>query len=72
MSNPIIKQIVDRCYVADSNRKVIRYLVSRLRRGYRTFRTLSRPQRRELMAQAIAVHQKNRRLYIKVMRGSFE
>ena len=67
--NPVITAIVGRCHVSLSNRAVIRYLISRLRRRYDTWRQMSRPIRREFMKQAINAHQKNRALYDFVMRG---
>ena len=69
MPHPIIRQIVNRCHVGDSNRTVIRYVVSRLRHGYATFHALSREQRHILMRDAIEVHEANRQLYFRVMRG---
>ena len=71
MSHPIIRQIVGRCHVNDSNRKVIRYVISRLRTGYATFRAMSEKQRRLLMCEVIAEHQKNQALYSGVMRGRY-
>jgi hypothetical protein len=69
MPLPIIRQIVNRRYAGDSNRTIIRYVVSRLRDGYATFHALSREQRRSLMRDAIKVHEANRQLYPRVMRG---
>jgi hypothetical protein len=70
MPHPMIRQIVNRCHVSDSNRTVIRYIISRLRDGYTTFRAMPRRQRRLLMRDAIAVHKANRALYTRVMRGN--
>jgi len=71
MSNPIVRQIVSRCHVFESNRAVIRYLVSRLRNGYAGFREIPRNRRHALMRDAIKVHGSNRALYERVMRGRF-
>ena len=69
MSHPMIRQIVNRCHVSDSNRKVIRYVISRLKAGFRTYRKMSRSQRHTLMRQVIEVHERNRELYRRVMSG---
>jgi hypothetical protein len=69
MPHPIVRQIVNRCHVGESNRTVIRYVVSRLRHGYRTFHAMSREQRHLLMRDAIEVHRTNRDLYIRVTQG---
>lgn len=65
----IVRQIVNRCHVGESNRYVIRYVVSRLRNKYQTFAALPKEQRRSLMLQAIKAHGENRGLYRDVMRG---
>lgn len=64
----MIHQIVDRCHVDDSNRKVIRYVISRLRKGYDTYHAMPKAQRRELMTLVIEAHRENRELYRAVMR----
>ena len=63
----IVRQIVGRCYVGDSNRRVIRYTVSRLKHKYQTFKAMPREQRRDLMRQVIQAHRENRGLYRRVM-----
>ena len=68
-TDPIIRQIVGRCHVADSNLRVIRYVVSRLRDGKRTFLAMSREKKRALLGQTIACHAENRELYGWVMSG---
>ena len=69
MNDPILRQIVDRCHVGQSNRAVIRYVVSRLKKGYATWMILSRSVRRGIMRDAIAMHAENRILYRSVMGG---
>lgn len=65
----MISMIVGRCHVGDSNRKVIRYLKSRMKRG--AWRKLSRDERKQIMREAIRCHAENRELYHAVMTGRF-
>ena len=65
----IISQIVGRCHVSESNLTVVRYVISKLRHGKKTFRSLSRKDRREMIAECIRHHQANRKLYAQVMGG---
>ena len=66
--HPIVKQIIDRdCHVGLPNREVIRHVISRLKDGYVTFRSMSRSDRRLLMQQCVEQHRENRELYIAVM-----
>ena len=70
--HPIIRQIIDRdCHVVESNRHVIRHVVSKLTNRWRTYSALSRDDRREFMRQCIEVHRENQELYRDVVRGSF-
>lgn len=69
LSRQIIATIVGRCHVARSNREVIAYMISRMRRGYKTWRALPRETRRNAMRAAIAIHAENRLLYRTVMGG---
>jgi cytochrome c-type biogenesis protein CcmH/NrfF len=64
---PIVSQIVDRCYVGQSNRQVIRYFISRLKHGYRTWAKMPRNERRQWLVWVIACHADNRKLYREVM-----
>jgi len=57
--------------VSESNRRVIRYFISKLRNGHAAFRAIPRQQRHFLMRQVITVHEANQDLYLKVMRGIF-
>lgn len=65
----LIRQIVGRCHVADSNRMVIKYVISRLKQGYKTYRAYPREQRRLLLRQIIAQHAHNLDEYRFVMGG---
>jgi len=68
--HPIIRQIVNRCHVGETDLTVIRYVVSRLKHKHRTFAAMPKKDRREFMRQVIRVHGENRKLYQHVMRGS--
>ncbi len=65
--DPIIRQIVDCWHGGESNRSVIRHVVSRLKDGYTTFKGMAPAKRREIMRQVIFCHTENRELYRKVM-----
>lgn len=68
----MLRMLVDRCHVGESNRAVIRYVVSRLRKPHwKTFRGMPREARREMMRAVIRIHAENRELYAQVMRGGF-
>jgi hypothetical protein len=67
----VIRRIVDRCNVGMSNREVIRYVISRLRQGYKTWASLPRKDRRKIMQTCIAQHRSNRELYRTVVGGKF-
>jgi len=70
--HPIVAQIINRdCHVASSNRNVIRHVVSKLRDGLTTFRSMPREDRRTLMRQCIQQHGENRELYFAVMYPSY-
>ena len=66
--HPIIEQCVNRCHVSESNRAVIKYVISRLRKGYDTFRAMPKKDRKTMMRMCIYVHSENRSLYNLVMR----
>lgn len=69
----IVKQIIDRdCHVAESNRTVIRHVISKLRGGWQTFRSLPKSDRRQLMQQCVQQHHDNRELYRAVMYPSYK
>jgi len=66
----IIGMIIARdCHVSLSNRAVIKHVISRLKNGYNTFRTLSKEDRRYLMERCIEEHKENQKLYDLVTKG---
>lgn len=67
----MIKQVVDRCHVGDTNRQVIRFLISRLRNGYQTWIGMEREKRRLVMQECVRIHHENREVYRSVMNGRF-
>lgn len=67
--NPIVRQIVDRQHVGDSNRDVIRAVHSALKSEGR--KKEHRELRKEMYRDAIKRHDENRGLYTKVMTGRF-
>ena len=66
----IVRQIVGNCHVGMTNKKVIRYVISRLKHRERTFWAMSKQDRRLLMQTAIDEHSDNRQLYLDVMTGN--
>jgi len=67
--DPIIRQIVGRCHVGESNMSVLRYAVSRLKHGRKTFLSMPKASRRKFMTLCIHAHAENRDLYRAVMLG---
>lgn len=66
--HPIVAQIINRnCHVGWSNRSVIRHVISKLRHGQKTFRAMTKEERKLLMRQCIEQHRKNGALYREVM-----
>lgn len=65
----MIRQIVGRCHVGESNRQVIRYFISRLAHGYATWAAMDRDIRRQVMASAINIHGDDLDLYHDVVTG---
>ena len=65
----MIKMIVNRCHVAESNLSVIRYVITRLADNYATWKTLTKKQRKTMMRQIIKAHAGNGHLYHYVMNG---
>ncbi len=58
---------MDRCHVGDSNRTVLRYLISRIKGKYRGWIAMPRDKRKAIMAEVVRVHAENRGLYSFVM-----
>ena len=72
-ADPVVRQIIDRdCHVAESYGGVIRYVVSKLRDGRQTFRSLPKDARRRFLEDCVAVHQANRAEYEAVMWPRYE
>lgn len=63
----IIRQIVERCHVGDSDEKVFEYVLSRLSKSGRE--GLTAKQKATLKRAVIAAHRANQKLYSYVMRG---
>lgn len=62
----MIYQIVSRCHVGDSNKKVIKYFISRLKHGYKTWIGVPRDERKKILREVIKIHEENRQLYREV------
>lgn len=70
----VIRQIVDRCHVADSNMDVIRFVLSRIagktrKEKYAHYRSKPRKERHQLLEIVITIHEQNRAVYRAVTRG---
>ena len=65
----IVRILVGRCHVGQSNRRVIRYFISRLKRGYQTWAQMPRDERKQWLRWVVAAHAENRGLYSYVMGG---
>jgi hypothetical protein len=63
----MIRMIVARCHVADTNREVVAYVVSCLRPG--AWESLPKSDRFRLMRESLRCHRENRALYAFVQRG---
>jgi hypothetical protein len=67
----MLRMLIGRCHVGDSNSEVIRYVISRMEHGNLTYRAQYRQERHELLRSIIKIHAENRALYTSVMSGSF-
>lgn len=68
--HPIVKQIIDRdCHVATPAKEVVRHVISKLRKGYETFRSMPQNDRGQLVEQCVQHHQGNFKEYVEVMSG---
>lgn len=65
--DPYIRQIIDRCHVSQSNKSIIKYLVSRMKEKHKGWLKNPKDKRKLAMKQAIHVHNQNKDLYRKVM-----
>lgn len=63
----MISMIVGRCHVGKSYVAVIKYVVSRMKKG--AWRKLPRGERKRIMREIIRCHRANRKLYHAVMTG---
>ena len=66
----IVNQIVDRLHVGAGKLEVIRYVISRMQSGYKTFKAVPKASRRDIIKQALARHKSNQELYQYVMGGT--
>lgn len=68
--HPIIRQVIDRdCHVAERNLMVVRHVISKLKHGYATFKSMPKGNRREFIAQCVWHHRQNLAIYVEVMSG---
>ena len=65
----IISQIVGRCHVAETNRQVIRYVISRLKAKEATYWAMPKDKRKELLQDIIEEHRDNISLYVDIQNG---
>lgn len=69
-AHPIIRQIIDRdCHVATPSRDVVRHVISKLKDGYETLRSMSEQEREALIDQCVNHHAENWKMYVEVMSG---
>ncbi len=68
--HPIVRQIIDRdCHVGESNKEVVRHVISKLRDGYQSLRKMPAADRRMLVEQCVEQHRSNFKEYVEVMSG---
>lgn len=67
--DPIIRNIVSRCHVSNTDQDVIRYVVSRLKDGWETYRSWPVWYRAGFIKQILRVHRANQSLYRRVVSG---
>ena len=65
----MIRMIVARCHVSETDEAVCLYVISRLRRG--AWDRMDPDRQHELARAACEAHAENRRLYVDVMRGGY-
>jgi acyl-CoA reductase-like NAD-dependent aldehyde dehydrogenase len=66
-----VERIVGRCHVGDSDRRIIRYFISRLKKGYKTWAAAPVAERKQYLRWIIQAHRENQSLYRSVMTGRF-
>ena len=59
----MISWLVGKCHVADSYLTVLRFVVSKIKGGVKTFRALSREERRKVISATFKAHKENRELF---------
>ena len=68
--NPIIGQIIDRdCIVSTPCSEVVQHVISKLREGYKTYRSMPQSDRELMIEQIVRHHLGNLKQYIEVMSG---
>ncbi len=65
----VVSMIVGRRHVGEGYLSVVRYVLSRLRGGRKSFLACDRESRRELISHIIKTHRQNRRIYTQVTGG---
>ena len=65
----MIRQIVGRCHVGDSDLKVIRYFLTCLKKG--AWRQVPKNIRKDTLREVLRTHHENQGLYYSVMTGRF-
>ena len=68
-TNPMLQRIVGRVHVSKSNRYAIKYVISRLKRKYATWKDLPRNVRKDVMRQVITIRNHDFVMYAAVMSG---
>ena len=68
--HPIISQIINRdCHVGESNKTVVRHVISKLKHGIESFRKMTLDERTIFIDQCIFQHRYNYKEYVEVMSG---
>ncbi len=65
----MIKMLIDKCHIGDSDREVIKFFIGNLKRGHETWVTVPKGARRKMMKEIVRVHRNNQFLYGSVMGG---
>ena len=65
----MIRQIVGRCHISETNKEVIRYVISRLQNGYQTYKFMPKSARRKMLQEIVKEHNSNIEEYHMVMGG---
>lgn len=64
VDSPILRQIVGRCHVGDDHAEVLEYVKSRMK-----FKNLTEEVQVQIAEAVAKIHEENRALYNRVMRG---